>query len=119
MTPKLMLSKVLKMFFISSISTLLLVSLCAIWLPPEVISWEVCSIFAVSGISNGATAEYRPIVSTIQSANCVRVTRLTPIILPNISCIGLTDETMTSTMRLVFSSITPRITALPDMKIVM
>ena len=58
----------------------------------------------------------RPPRITIQMANCVRATRATPMILPIISSNDETLETMTSTMRLVFSSMTPRITMEPNMK---
>ena len=49
-------------------------------------------------------------VSTIHSRNCVKPTRAMPTILPIISWKGFTELMSTSTMRLVFSSITPRIT---------
>ena len=55
-------------------------------------------------------------VRMTQSRNWVRPTRARPMILPIMSWKGLTDDTMTSTMRLVFSSITPRITCEPNMK---
>ena len=50
---------------------------------------------------------------TPQMANCTNPTRATPIILPIISWKGLTLETIISTMRLVFSSVTPCITMPP------
>ena len=46
-------------------------------------------------------------ITTVQMASCVRPTNATPIILPIISWNGLHELTMTSTMRLVFSSMTP------------
>ena len=45
-------------------------------------------------------------VRTIHSRNCVRATRATPMILPNMSSVDFTEETSTSTTRLVFSSMT-------------
>ena len=45
--------------------------------------------------------------STAQMMIWVKPTKATPMILPSMSSIGLHEETMTSTMRLVFSSITP------------
>ena len=49
-------------------------------------------------------------VSTIHSANWVRATRATPMILPNIRSMLFTDDTSTSTTRELFSSITEPIT---------
>ena len=49
-------------------------------------------------------------VSRIHSRNCVRATRATPIILPNISSVALTEDMSTSTTRELFSSITELIT---------
>ena len=43
-----------------------------------------------------------------QTAYCVRPTRPIPRIFPSMSVVGRTDETITSTMRLFFSSRTPR-----------
>ena len=48
-----------------------------------------------------------------QMASCRKPTRAMPIILPIISWNGLTLEIISSTMRLVFSSITLCITMLP------
>ena len=45
-------------------------------------------------------------VRMIHSRNWVRATRATPMILPNISSVDLTEETSTSTTRLDFSSMT-------------
>ena len=45
-------------------------------------------------------------VRIIHSRNCVRATRATPMILPNISSVDLTEDTRTSTTRLDFSSMT-------------
>ena len=56
-------------------------------------------------------------VSTIQIKNCVRATAATPRILPIISWKGLTEEIITSTILVVFSSITLLITILPNIKI--
>ena len=55
-------------------------------------------------------------VRTIQIINWVSPTRAIPIILPIISWTGLTDETITSTTLLVFSSMTPLITCDPNIK---
>ena len=49
-------------------------------------------------------------VSRIHSRNCVRATRATPIILPNISSLAFTEDTSTSTTRELFSSITELMT---------
>ncbi len=43
-----------------------------------------------------------------QTAYCVRPTSPIPRIFPSMSVVGRIDETMTSTMRLFFSSRTPR-----------
>jgi len=80
------------------------------------ISWErTCSVgvFESSGNNTFWTPPIKTTVSKIQSTNCVSPTSPTPIIFPIISWKGLTEETMTSTMRLVFSSITPLITCEP------
>ena len=55
-------------------------------------------------------------VRAIQMKNCVRATRATPMILPIISSTLLTEETITSTTRLLFSSMTLRMTIVPNMK---
>ena len=50
-------------------------------------------------------------IATIdQTKYCVRPTRPMPRILPTISSVGRTEATMISTMRLDFSSMTPRMT---------
>ena len=51
--------------------------------------------------------------STTQSKNCVSPTPAIPTILPIINWKGFTLLTITSAMRFVFSSITPRITDAP------
>src|SRR4030042_590916 len=56
------------------------------------------------------------IVSTTQMRNWVSPTRAMPIILPIISWTGFTEDTITSTTLLVFSSMTPLITIDPNMK---
>ena len=52
-------------------------------------------------------------VNPIHKMNCVRPTNPTPKIFPIMSWKGFTDEMTTSTIRLTFSSITPRITCTP------
>ena len=54
-------------------------------------------------------------VSTIHRKNCVRATRATPIILPNMRSTAWTDEMSTSTTREDFSSMTLCITMEPNM----
>ena len=49
----------------------------------------------------------------IQARTWVRPTAPTPMILPSSRVVGLTLEMTTSTMRLIFSSITERITIMP------
>ena len=71
--------------------------------------------WAASTASGDATADpMKPIPSTVpampnstaQMATCVKPTSATPSILPSINSSGLQLLTITSTMRLVFSSIT-------------
>ena len=56
------------------------------------------------------------IESIIHKANCVNPTKPIPITLPIISWKGLTLDTITSTMRDVFSSDTPLITCEPKVR---
>ena len=51
--------------------------------------------------------KYIPIVMTIHNKNCVRPTNAMPKIFPIINSNGFTELMMTSTIRLVFSSMTP------------
>ena len=50
----------------------------------------------------------RFIATSDHTRYCVRPTRPIPMILPIISSVGRTDAMMISTIRFVFSSITPR-----------
>ena len=52
----------------------------------------------------------RFIATSDQTRYCVRPTRPMPTILPSISSVGRTEAMMISTMRLLFSSMTPRMT---------
>ena len=49
-------------------------------------------------------------VRSIHSRNCVRATKATPIILPNMSSVAFTEDMSTSTTRELFSSMTELIT---------
>ena len=71
----------------------------------------------VSTTPDNCTAASMTIEMAIHSRNCVSPTMAMPIILPIISWNGFTDDTITSTIRLVFSSTTPRITCDPNINI--
>ena len=61
----------------------------------------------------------RFIATSDQTRYCVRPTRPIPMIFPSISSVGRTDAITSSTMRFVFSSMTPRRFWKPYMKNVM
>ncbi len=69
----------------------------------------ICALF-FSNISGKLllTTPNMIISDIIHIINWVKPISATPTILPIINCMGLTDETMISTMRLVFSSNTLR-----------
>ena len=66
-----------------------------------------------SGIRWGITKAPTPAISTPQSSTCTIATEATPRILPIIRSKGRTDETITSSTRLFFSSITDCMTIDP------
>ena len=91
---------------------------------PPPACWAIAAIWASAPATAGtAGAVERPktlpqtirimLSITPQMANCTKPTRATPIILPIISWKGFTLDTISSTMRLVFSSITLCITMPP------
>ena len=66
-----------------------------------------------SGIRWGITRAPTPAISTPQINTCTMATEATPRILPIIRSNGRTDETITSSTRLFFSSITDCMTIAP------
>ena len=84
----------------------------------DITSWvTVCVISVISDFLRTVdlTTATAPIVRNTHIRNCVSPTRAIPIIFPIISSEGFTEETITSTTRLVFSSITPLMTCDPKM----
>ena len=65
------------------------------------------------GMRWGITAAPMPQISTPQMATCTTATEAMPRILPIIRSKGRTEETMTSSTRLFFSSITDCMTICP------
>ena len=67
----------------------------------------------VRASSSGPAARLSPNIRAAHPASCVSPTAPIPSTFPIISSNGRTDEAITSTIRLAFSSITPRITSIP------
>ena len=84
-------------------------------------SWEVAialgSSLSLSRMADPALASV--VVMAIHRMNCTKPTMAMPMILPIISWNGRTLLMSTSTTRFCFSSITPRITCMPYMKMKM
>ena len=71
------------------------------------------SVAMSAGISSGITIATNAHTRMAHTTICISATSPTPIILPNISCMGLTDDTISSSTRLFFSSIMEFITIWP------
>ena len=84
--------------------------------PRSSVIWAICSVCTVALciMESSPTNDEIPVtmtaVSMIHSRNWVSATQATPMILPNISSVALTEETSTSTTLLAFSSMTLCIT---------
>gem|GEM_PF-4511203 len=75
--------------------------------------FALCACCKISCDKNADNAEDKTIIKTNHINNCVRPTAAMPIIFHTISWKGLTELIITSAIRFIFSSITPRITAAP------